>query len=227
MASFEEAYGEPMEKHSAKKGNLAITLSTYLYFLYDRGVTIQNSQILTLCKSIDSEARKPTLDGTVSSMLAHTPSDVSIEESELRKFVSKHASSINGFQQREPFDIGKELVSIIEQSLEDASTVSAVLSWLQGIVPEIENGWSHTEDQTVLQSIRKYEFGRGLPWIAQIADRTEDGLEEVWVLVEKVTNTVLCMDPYPWDDVDEEFELELSDFLTRWKLCNCTAIHLP
>lgn len=71
------------------------------------------------------------------------------------------------------------------------------------------------------------EFSRGLPWIAQIADRTEQGLEEIWVLVEKVTDSVLCMDPYPWDDVDEEFELELSDFLTRWKLCNCTAIHLP
>jgi hypothetical protein len=216
-----------MEKHNAKKGNLAITVSTYLYFLYDRGITIEDSQIMSLCESINKEVAKPTLNEVVSSMLAHIRSDVSIPEEHLSDFVSKYAESIDGFQEREPFDIGKELVSVIEQSLGGASDPNTVLAWLKNIVPEIHNGWAQNDKQTVLQSIRQYEFSRGLPWIAQIADRTEQGLEEIWVLVEKVTDSVLCMDPYPWDDVDEEFELDLSDFLTRWKLCNCTAIHLP
>ena len=48
----------------------------------------------------------------------------------------------------------------------------------------------------------------------------------MWIMVEKVTDTVLCMDPYPWDDVDEEFTVDLPEFLLRWKLTGSVAIHL-
>ena len=142
----------------------------------------------------------------------------------------------DSWQERDPFEIGKELVTQIENTLDNyyrdfgtsTGTLNAegVLMMLQGFVPEICNGWSESEDQTILQSIRKYEFSRGLPWIAQIAERTENRIEKLWVLVEKVTDSVLCMDPYPWDDVDEEFEMDLNEFLVRWELCGSVAIHL-
>ena len=48
----------------------------------------------------------------------------------------------------------------------------------------------------------------------------------MWIMVEKVTDTVLCMDPYPWDDVDEEFTVDLPEFLLRWNLAGSVAIHL-
>jgi hypothetical protein len=39
-----------------------------------------------------------------------------------------------------------------------------------------------------------------------------------WVLVERVTDEVLCMDPYPWDDLDEEYVQPTLDFLVKWEL---------
>ena len=100
------------------------------------------------------------------------------------------------------------------------------MGWLQEVLPGIQNGWDIAENQTAIQTIRRYEFSKRLPWIAQIAERTPNGLEEIWVMVEKVGETVQCMDPYPWDNIEEEFELEVPNFLLRWELCGCTAIHL-
>ena len=34
------------------------------------------------------------------------------------------------------------------------------------------------------------------------------------------------MDPYPWDDVDEEFAVDIPEFLLRWELAGSHAIHL-
>ena len=216
-----------MEKHSTKKGNLSITLSTYLYLLFDRGVTIQNAQINTLCEDIKNSLNQPTVADVVSNIMHNIGSEVHFNESDVTEFVKNSGQPVNAWRNRDPFDIGKELVSLIENTLGESSDVNNTVSWLQSVVPEITDGWSDSENQTVLQTIRKYEFSRGLRWICKIADRTEQGLEEIWVLVEKVTDSVLCMDPYPWDDVDEEFELELQNFLVRWELCGSTAIHLP
>ena len=37
-------------------------------------------------------------------------------------------------------------------------------------------------------------------------------------MVERVTDVVLCMDPYPWDDLDEEYAAPLIDFCVKWEL---------
>jgi len=75
--------------------------------------------------------------------------------------------------------------------------------------------------------IRKYQFGRSLPWLARIYDRDAEGrVEPCWLLVEHLTDRVRAMDPNPWNDVDETRELPLQDFMVKWELDGCTALHV-
>jgi hypothetical protein len=64
-----------------------------------------------------------------------------------------------------------------------------------------------------------------MPIITAIVDRFPDGsIGTHWVMVERVTDTVTCMDPYPWDDIDEEYSLPLVEFMVRWELAGCESI---
>ena len=45
-------------------------------------------------------------------------------------------------------------------------------------------------------------------------------------MVEDVRDKVLCMDPYPWDDIEEDFELPTQVVLVRWELCNFTGVYV-
>lgn len=75
--------------------------------------------------------------------------------------------------------------------------------------------------------IRKYQFGRSLPWLARIWERQADGrVAPSWLLVEQVTDEVRAMDPNPWNDVAEERTLPLEDFLVLWELDDCTSVHV-
>lgn len=74
-------------------------------------------------------------------------------------------------------------------------------------------------------SIRRALFGRSLPWLAVIIDRDADGtVGPHWVMVEGFTDSVLLMDPNPWNDVDEQRTLPLTDFLVMWELAGCQAV---
>ena len=44
-------------------------------------------------------------------------------------------------------------------------------------------------------------------------------------MVEQFTDRVILMDPYPWDDVDEEYELPLTEFMVRWELAGNNSLH--
>ena len=213
-----------MDKTTQKKGNIAITLSTFVFIAYDRGVEVQDSQIQALCERISSEASKASLQQVTDLMMDTLPANVALDASVLSQFIATQCADT--LQQEDPFELGKELVEVVSNSLGDNPSVEDVLAWLTERIPDIQNGWDISEDESPLQAIRRYEFKRGLPWIAQIAERTDAGLTEMWVMVEKVTDTVLCMDPYPWDDVDEEFILDVPEFLLRWDLAGKTAIHL-
>ena len=35
---------------------------------------------------------------------------------------------------------------------------------------------------------------------------------------------VTCMDPYPWDDLEEEYQAPLVDFMVKWELSGCTTL---
>ncbi len=214
-----------MDKSSAKKGNLAITLSTFLYILFDHGVAIQDEGIVSLCTKITEEAQKSSVEQVVHALLEALPSDVNISEVNMTEFVNSQQKD-NSFQTVDPFELGKSLVDLVGESISADASVYDVVNWLTERIPSIINGWNVGEGHTTLQRIRQYEFKRGLPWIGRLAERTENGLEEMWIMVEKVTDTVLCMDPYPWDDVDEEFTVDLPEFLLRWNLAGGVAIHL-
>ena len=214
-----------MDKSTAKKGNLAITLSTFLYILFDRNVEIHDQDIVNLCNQIEAQSQKSSVEQVVATLQEALPADVNISNDALQTFVTAQGSD-NDFQMYDPFELGKKLVEVVQDSIAADSSVDDVFAWLQERVPSITNGWTTEDDKSILQNIRQYEFKRGLPWVGRIAERTNNGIEEMWVMVEKVTDTVLCMDPYPWDDVDEEFYLDIPEFLLRWELAGAVAIHL-
>ena len=72
-----------------------------------------------------------------------------------------------------------------------------------------------------------YQYHYKLPWIARIANRQDSGeIVEEWVMVEDIQDVVLCMDPYPWDDIEEDFKLSTQEFLIRWKLCGFAGLYI-
>ena len=81
-----------------------------------------------------------------------------------------------------------------------------------------------TTREELVSSIRKYIYQKGRPWLAQIADRRNDQLITQWVMVKDFTDSVTCMDPYPWDDIDEEYTLSIEEFMIRWELAGSNSI---
>jgi hypothetical protein len=76
-----------------------------------------------------------------------------------------------------------------------------------------------------LREARRYEFLLGLPWLARIYDRFPDGtVGPHWVMVERMTDVVRIMDPYPWDDLDEQYETPVADFLVKWELAGARGL---
>ena len=47
-----------------------------------------------------------------------------------------------------------------------------------------------------------------------------------WLVVERVTEEVLAMDPNPWNDIDEERHIAVGDFHVLWELDACAAVHV-
>ncbi len=74
------------------------------------------------------------------------------------------------------------------------------------------------------RNARRYHFRHNLPWLARIVDRFPSGLGTHWVLVERVTDEVTCMDPYPWDDLDEEYSLPVLEFMVKWELAGGDSV---
>ncbi len=122
--------------------------------------------------------------------------------------------------------LGQALVGCVQASLGaegGAEAVEAYVSGLYGSSNVVTYAGNSREERLV--HARAYEFRTGLPWLAQIIDRFPDGtVGPHWVMVERVTDTVTCMDPYPWDDLDEEHQAPLIDFMVKWELAGCPVI---
>jgi hypothetical protein len=123
-------------------------------------------------------------------------------------------------------DIGMELVDSIEESLSSKSSIEEVFSWLSKRYENVNDSWGVDDREELVCAIRKHSFRSSLPWLAQIAERHNEELVTHWVLVEKFTDCVICMDPYPWDDIDEEYQLPLVDFMVKWELAGKNSIHI-
>lgn len=117
--------------------------------------------------------------------------------------------------------LGRQLVDAVRPRLGNGG-VDEVIEGLRGLLGAdrvlTDLGTEPDRDARVA-AIRRATFGRHLPWLAVIADRTADGkLGEHWVMVEDFGDEARVMDPNPWDDRPEERTLPLADFLVRWEL---------
>ena len=123
---------------------------------------------------------------------------------------------------------GHALVSVVERGLDAAGgrSFDAVLGWLRRLYGEPHVATEVGDDRDArIRAARAYQFGTNLPWLARIIDRFPDGtVGPHWVMVERVTDVVTCMDPYPWDDLDEEYQAPVNDFMVKWELAGCDGV---
>ena len=213
-----------MDKYSAKTGDVGVTISTFLYFLYTNGAQILDEKIVQLCTKIDEQSQKPSVEHLSLQLHAQLPADLNISLEQVSQFVQSSAN-MSAVQTEDVFDLGKQLVEVVRESLGEDTSVTGVQAWFARTVPTVKSGWQPAESQTLLQVIRQYEFSSGLPWLTTIVQRGDNGIEEMWLMVEKVTDVVMCMDPYPWDDIEEDFVMTLSEFLIKWELCGSVAFY--
>ncbi len=122
--------------------------------------------------------------------------------------------------------LGQALVAAVEASLGTDSSVDAVKAWVASQLGEVHVGSiGGTSRDERTRSMRTYQFHTSLPFVACIFDRFPDGsVGPHWVMIERVSETVTCMDPYPWDDLDEEYAQPLTDFMVKWELADCASL---
>ena len=126
---------------------------------------------------------------------------------------------------QDPDTLGQALVEAVQASL-SGDSADAVMTWARGQLgtEHVSSDFGDTREART-QFTRQAAFRTGLPWVAQIIDRFPDGqVGAHWVMVERVTDHVRCMDPYPWDDLDEEIEVPLIEFMVKWELAGGTGL---
>ena len=215
-----------MDKTQAKIGNLPITLATFIYLLHDSGIIIRDEKIQSVCTKLEEILRRASLQGCVEQI-----QDV-LDKQHLSASTESIQTFLNGVYGTDVFeeininDVGMELVSAIESSLAPDANISDLSTWLAERYDNVNDTWAGDSREERIQSIRKHSFKSSLPWLAQIAERHNDELVIHWVLIEKFTDWVICMDPYPWDDIDEEYELPLNDFMVKWELAGSKSVFI-
>ena len=123
--------------------------------------------------------------------------------------------------------LGQALVTLVSNALGGADDFSSVSAWLGSLYGADHVGTSLGADRTSrVRGARAYMFNNSLPWLACIIDRFPDGtVGPHWVMIEQVTDAVTCMDPYPWDDLDEEYTTPIVEFMVKWELAGNQSIH--
>lgn len=123
--------------------------------------------------------------------------------------------------------LGQALVGLVSDALGEAGGLSAVSEWLGALYGADHIGTSLGTDRTSrVRGARAYMYNNSLPWLACVIDRFPDGtVGPHWVMIEQVTDTVTCMDPYPWDDLDEEYTTPVVEFMVKWELAGSQSLH--
>ena len=122
--------------------------------------------------------------------------------------------------------LGQALVDVVREGLGGDGSHAAVVGWLKSLYSDdsIATELGDFREER-LRSIRSYMFRSSLPWIARIIDRFPDGtVGSHWVMIEQVTDRVTCMDPYPWDDLDEEYTAPVVEFMVKWELAGAESV---
>lgn len=138
-----------------------------------------------------------------------------------------HCRAVDAAQASEEGDAaGGALVERVRSFLgseADPDRVIAVAAQLYGSAVVSDFGAGERSDRN--QRIRRYQFDRTLPWLARIYERQISGaVRPAWVLVERVTDRVSLLDPNPWNDIDEDRKLPVSDFQVLWELDGCRSV---
>jgi hypothetical protein len=171
-----------------KSGNLGVTLATWVFILFNGGISPADAAVLAACEAI-----RDADDGAEIDALGQALVD----------------AVLAGLGDEQP----------------DIAAVSAFAGSLFGSEAVASDLGAPTERDERARAVRRYQFGRNLPWIARIIDRFPDGtVGPHWVMVEELTESVKVMDPYPWDDVDEQYEIPLTDFMVKWELAGCESL---
>ena len=122
--------------------------------------------------------------------------------------------------------LGQALVAAVRVSLGDGTRLSDVWSWLGRLYgDEHVSSDFGTDRLTRIRAARRHHFRSGLPWLARIIDRFPGGeVGAHWLLVQNIDDEVTCMDPYPWDDLDEQYRQPLVEFVVKWELAGGEGI---
>ena len=134
--------------------------------------------------------------------------------------------------QRETADLeglGRSLVGAVALKVGEDTSFDAVHRLALGLYGEerVDSSLGAGSRDLRARNARRYQFSHNLPWIACIIDRFPDGqVGAHWVMVEQVTDVVKIMDPYPWDDVDEEINMPVVDFMVKWELAGANSLRL-
>ncbi|TNE89521.1 MAG: hypothetical protein EP330_10955 [Deltaproteobacteria bacterium] len=119
---------------------------------------------------------------------------------------------------------GTALVDAVRAAV-GGSDPGSVLAFAQAQYgEEVHGGMGHADRDKAVRTIRRYQFARNTPWLCRIYERHHDVVQPTWVIVERVTDEVLLLDPEPFDDVEEERTLPLADFLVLWELDGATSV---
>lgn len=118
--------------------------------------------------------------------------------------------------------LGPALVALLREGLDDEASPEAVAAYLNGLLGAGKVGPIRADDRDArTRALRSYQYRTSLPLVVRIYDRFPDGsVGPHWVMVERVTDQVSCMDPYPWDDVDEAIWMPLVEFHVKWELAD-------
>jgi|GEM_PF-2659635 len=203
-----------------KSGSLDYTLATFIFLLNEEGYSTQNENIQAACTNLKYAANSAFVSRVAQEVSALLDKSMGGSPSleNIQDFLK--SSNPSEYNSSAPQELGTALVDAILASLEGGASLSDLQQWFHSQFPEANLlfGFEGANREEKIANIRKYIFNSNRPWLAQIAARSNGGLDTQWVLVEDFTDSVICMDPYPWDDIDEEYVLSTEEFIIRWEL---------
>ena len=209
---------------SKKSGSLDYTLATFVYLLHDEGHSCTNQEIERACVAIKEAANKAQSQ-RVAQMIAKILTQSfgkSPDNSVIETFIESNYNE-EQYTNTSPQELARELVDALGASLQKETDLQ---KWMHNNFSDTNfifsfSGQNRSEK---ISSIRKHIFVTSRPWLAKIASRSGSNIEDQWILVEDFSDSVTCMDPYPWDDIDEEYTMSIEEFMVRWELAGQEAV---
>lgn len=207
-----------------KSGSLDYTLATFVYLLHDEGHACTNQEIEQACTSIKEAANKAQsqrvaqlIADVLSQSFGQTPANSVIES-----FIETNYSD-EQYTSTSPQELASALVDALGASLQNETNLK---DWMNSYYADsnLRFGFDGETRNEKISSIRKHLFVTSRPWLAKIASRTGSEIGHQWILVEDFSDSVTCMDPYPWDDIDEEYTMSVEEFMVRWELAGEEAV---